>query len=80
MAAILTVLIVFLLIAASADAQCAMCTKTAMQLGEKPALGLNNGILYLMISPFAIVGFIAFRWWRGQQAEEAAADDISSTA
>jgi len=48
-------------------AQCSMCTKTAAQLGEKPALGLNNGILYLMLAPFAIIGFIGYRWWKGQQ-------------
>ncbi|MBS1742691.1 MAG: hypothetical protein JST81_06595 [Bacteroidetes bacterium] len=46
------------------QAQCAMCTKTAQQLGEKPALGLNKAILYLMGAPFAIVGFIGFRWWK----------------
>ena len=50
-------------------AQCAMCTKTAMQLGEKPALGLNNAILYLMITPFAIVGFIGFRWWKNNGSQ-----------
>lgn len=71
---------IFLLLATGAFAQCAMCTKTAMQLGEKPALGLNNGILYLMISPFVIVGYIAFRWWKGQQADEALADDLSNKA
>ena len=48
-------------------AQCAMCTKTAQQLGEKPAKSLNAGILYLMLAPFAIVGFIAFRWWRSRR-------------
>ena len=42
-----------------------MCTKTAQQLGEKPARGLNQGILYLMLAPFTIVGFIAYRWWKG---------------
>ncbi len=47
-------------------AQCSMCTKTASQLGEKPALGLNNGILYLMLAPFAIIGVIAYRWWKSQ--------------
>lgn len=57
----------FILIATTAGAQCAMCTKTAQQLGEKPAQGLNAGILYLMLMPFAIVGFIAFRWWKNQQ-------------
>ncbi|HMJ48739.1 MAG TPA: hypothetical protein VK498_15510 [Ferruginibacter sp.] len=50
-----------------ADAQCAMCTKTAQQLGEKPALGLNRGILYLMLSPFIIVGYIGYRWWKGNR-------------
>ena len=43
-----------------------MCTKTAQQLGEKPAQGLNSGILYLMLMPFAIVGFIGFRWWKNR--------------
>jgi len=47
-----------------------MCTKTAQQLGEKPALGLNQGILYLMFSPFIIVGFIAYRWWKNNKAIE----------
>jgi hypothetical protein len=45
-------------------AQCSVCTKTASQLGEKPALGLNQGILYLMFAPFAIVGVVAYRWWK----------------
>ena len=46
------------------DAQCSMCTKTASQLGEKPALGLNNGILYLMLAPFTIILIIGYRWWK----------------
>ncbi len=54
----------------TAMAQCSMCTKTAQQLGEKPAEGLNSGILYLMFTPFIIVGFIAFRWWKGQKEVE----------
>ena len=48
----------------TAAAQCSVCTKTALQLGEKPAQGLNQGILYLMLMPFAIVGLIGYRWWR----------------
>ena len=50
-----------------ADAQCAMCTKTAQQLGEKPAQGLNKGILYLMFAPFGIVGVIGYRWWKNNK-------------
>lgn len=57
-------------IQADTVAQCAMCTKTAQQLGEKPALGLNSGILYLMLMPFAIMGYIAYRWWKGRVTSE----------
>ncbi len=63
---ILWVFVSVSMVSAIASAQCAMCTKTAQQLGEKPAAGLNSGILYLMLMPFAIVGFIAFRWWKGR--------------
>ena len=49
------------------NAQCSLCTKTAQQLGEGPAQGLNSGILYLMIAPFAIVGVIGYRWWKSNR-------------
>jgi hypothetical protein len=45
-------------------AQCSVCTKTASQLGEKPAKGLNQGILYLMFAPFAIVAVVGYQWWK----------------
>ncbi|MBC7722627.1 MAG: hypothetical protein H7068_11425 [Pedobacter sp.] len=48
-------------------AQCSICTKTAQQLGEGPAKSLNTGILYLMFSPLAIMGFIGFRWWKKEK-------------
>lgn len=52
-----------------ASAQCSLCTKTASQLGEKPAAALNSAIIYLMAAPFAIVGFIGWRWWKSQKDE-----------
>jgi len=67
---IFSILFILMCLHLSADAQCAMCTKTASQLGEKPALGMNQGILYLMGMPFVIVGFIAYRWWKNQPVEE----------
>ena len=53
-----------------AYSQCSVCAKTAMQMGEKPAAGLNSAILYLMMAPFAIVGFIGYRWWKGNKKFE----------
>lgn len=61
---------IFSLAVLNSNAQCAMCTKTAQQLGEKPAEGLNSGILYLMIAPFAIVGVIGYRWWNSNRNSE----------
>jgi len=59
-----------LIISATMQAQCAVCTKTALQMGEKPAQGMNSAILYLMMAPFAIVGFIGYRWWKGNKKFE----------
>ncbi len=64
-----TLLLVLLLISVDAAAQCSMCTKTAAQLGEKPAKGMNSGIVYLMLTPFIIVGYIGVRWWRNRRNE-----------
>ncbi len=63
-------LILTSLLTQSAMAQCAMCTKTAQQLGEKPAEGLNSGILYLMFTPFILVGFIGYRWYKNNKEVE----------
>jgi hypothetical protein len=49
------------------SAQCSICTKTAQQLGEKPAKGLNAGIIYLAFAPYAIAIYIAFRWKKSKQ-------------
>jgi hypothetical protein len=49
------------------SAQCSICTKTTQQLGEKPAKGMNSGILYLAFAPFAIVGYISYRWWKNNK-------------
>ncbi len=54
-------------IAPDAESQCSICTKTAQQLGEKPARGMNSGIIYLAFTPFAIVGYIGYRWWKNNR-------------
>ncbi|MFY0252826.1 hypothetical protein ACDQ55_02610 [Chitinophaga sp. 30R24] len=56
-----------LLMSGPVMAQCSLCTKTAQQLGEGPAKGLNNGILMLALTPLGIIGFLAFRWWRSNK-------------
>lgn len=50
-----------------ASAQCSICTKTASQLGEGPASALNSAILYMAAAPFAIMGYIGWRWWKNEK-------------
>ena len=58
----------YLLPANPVQAQCSVCTRTAQQLGEKPARGLNAGILYLAFTPLALVGIIGYRWWKNNRS------------
>jgi hypothetical protein len=61
------------LLTLTVSAQCSICTRTAAQMGEKPAKGLNLGILYLAAIPYIMVGVISYRWYKkngGQPAEE----------
>jgi hypothetical protein len=50
-----------------AHAQCSICTKTASQLGDGPASALNSAILYLAAAPFAVMGYIGWRWWKNEK-------------
>ncbi len=59
--------LIFIFYAMPDFAQCSICTKTASQLGEKPAAGLNSAILYLMTAPLAIIGIIGWRWWKSNR-------------
>jgi hypothetical protein len=60
-----TLFILFIVI--QVQAQCSICTKTASQLGEGPAKGLNFGILYLMLTPLGLMGIIGYRWWKREK-------------
>jgi hypothetical protein len=45
-------------------AQCSVCTRTAQQMGEKSASGLNAGIMYLAFTPLALFALIGYWWWK----------------
>jgi hypothetical protein len=66
------ILLFFLSVAAVTPgrAQCSICTRTAQQLGERPAKALNRGIIYLAVTPLALFGIIGYRWWKSEQAHE----------
>lgn len=60
-------LLLVVVLSNAAEAQCSICTKTAQQMGEKPAKALNSGIIYLAATPLALMGFIGYRWWKSNR-------------
>ena len=79
---ILVIGLLALLVSFGADllAQCPMC-KAAVETGKNDGVspmaeGLNNGILYLFVLPYLMVGLIGFLLYRGyknrKKAEAAA--------
>jgi hypothetical protein len=55
------------------DAQCPMCRMSAesnLKNGGSSGKGLNAGILYMLATPYLIVGTIGFIWWRNRKREK----------
>lgn len=71
---LILILLFFLAGAPRLEAQCSICTRTAQQMGERPAKALNSGILYLAFAPLAIFGLLGYRWWQSNRAEEQSHD------
>ena len=65
-----------------AEAQCAMCqanVKTAMmnEKGKAIGTGLNNGILFLLASPYVLIGTALIIWRRNAKKQELSIQDAS---
>jgi len=73
--ALLSLVVVTLFLGTSVDleAQCAMCKAAAesnMRGGGTEGRGLNNGILYMLLTPYILVGTIAYIWYRNKKKAE----------
>jgi len=54
-------ILLLLLVSLPADAQCAMCRAVLEnEDGGSAAKGINNGIVYLMIFPYLLIGGIGY--------------------
>jgi hypothetical protein len=65
-------LLVFILLICSTElaAQCPMCKMSAesnMKGGGTFGNGLNAGIIYMLATPYLLVGTIGFIWWRNRK-------------
>ena len=54
-----------LLLQVNTSAQCAMCRAVLeSEVGQETAKGVNNGIIYLMLIPYILIGGLAFFLYR----------------
>lgn len=64
----LFILFLFLLLPFAAEAQCSMCRAVLESEGDQStAKGINDGILYLMIFPYLLIGGIGFFIYRSRK-------------
>jgi len=57
----IVVFFVIFLLVSSLEAQCAMCRAVLeSEDGQSTAKGINNGIIYLMVIPYLLVGGVAY--------------------
>ena len=67
-------LVMVFLYQGTALAQCAMCRSTVVNNVSNGnelelAAGLNTGILYLFVTPYLLVGLVAFFWYKNAKAK-----------
>lgn len=56
----------------SVQAQCPMCkigAESNLKDGGSAGKGLNVGILFLLVLPYAAVGTIGYIWWRNRKQD-----------
>ena len=53
---------------------CKAAAESNLKEGGKHALGLNHGILYLLVVPYLLIGSIGIWWWRNNYRREREAE------
>lgn len=57
-------LLLILFLSSDAFSQCAMCKAVIENGNESMAEGVNNGITYLMVFPYLLIGFLIYAVYR----------------
>lgn len=63
------------------QAQCPMCKIAAesnYKHGGQTGKGLNAGILYMLATPYLLVGGLAFVWWRHRRNANAEDEEFEA--
>jgi len=68
--------LILLLIPGFADAQCSMCRAVLeSEADQSTAKGINDGILYLMIFPYLLIGGVGYFIYRSRKNKRKASSD-----
>lgn len=61
-----------LLVSFDVEAQCAMCRAVLeSEADQSAAKGINDGIMYLMVFPYLLMGGVAYMVWRSRRKDKA---------
>lgn len=72
---VLFLLLLLLVLPFTAEAQCSMCRAVLESQGDQSAAkGINNGIMYLMIFPYVLMGGIFYFIYRMLRKNRSAAE------
>lgn len=70
MPVVIFMLVIMIFFSSELAAQCPMCKMSAesnMKGGGTFGNGLNAGIIYMLATPYLLVGTIGFIWWRNRK-------------
>lgn len=71
----LAVILILVVLAEPAMAQCPMCktaVESSLQSGDNTAVGINKGILYLLVMPYLFYAVIFLAWYWSNRKKVAA--------
>ncbi|MEG9327103.1 hypothetical protein SAMN04488034_10181 [Salinimicrobium catena] len=65
------ILLLLLLFSFEVEAQCAMCRAVLeSESDQSAAKGINDGIMYLMVFPYLLMGGVAYMVWRSRKKDK----------
>ncbi|MCK8522428.1 hypothetical protein M0D21_12660 [Aquimarina sp. D1M17] len=66
------IILLLLFFALPVDAQCSMCRAVLeSEEGQETAKGINNGIVYLMIIPYVLIGTVGYFIYKNKKKSTA---------
>ncbi len=69
---VVLIFLAFFTVGITVNAQCPMCkisTESNLSNGGTAGRGMNTGIFYMLVAPYALVGGLAYYWWKNKKKD-----------